>query len=104
MPSHSTAPPESLNVVFTLDESGSVGGSVSAVTLIRSDPAATLKGAARPNPAHVHADWDVHAVVRKMSDFDLTVAPVMDDDHRQMLGVVTVDDVLEMLHAERLAP
>ena len=94
---HSTAPPESLNVVFTLDESGSVAGSVSAVTLIRSAPAATLQGVARPNPAHVHADWDVHAVVRKMSDFDLTVAPVMDDDHRQMLGVVTVDDVLEML-------
>ena len=65
--------------------------------LIRSDPTATLDRVARPNPAHVHADWDVHSVVRKMSDFNLTVAPVMDDDHRQMLGVVTVDDVLEML-------
>jgi Mg/Co/Ni transporter MgtE len=94
---HSSAPPESLNVVFTLDESGSVSGSVSAVLLIRSDPAATLDHVARPNPAHVHTDWDVHSVVRKMSDFDLTVAPVMDDDHGQILGVVTVDDVLEML-------
>jgi Mg/Co/Ni transporter MgtE len=94
---HSSAPPESLNVVFTLDESGSVSGSVSAVFLIRSDPAATLDHVARPNPAHVHTDWDVHSVVRKMSDFDLTVAPVMDDDHGQILGVVTVDDVLEML-------
>ena len=94
---HSNAPPESLNVVFTLDESGSVAGSVSSVMLIRSDPTVTLDRVARPNPAHVHADWDVHSVVRKMSDFNLTVAPVMDDDHRQMLGVVTVDDVLEML-------
>ncbi len=94
---HSNAPPESMNVVFTLDESGSVAGSVSSVMLIRSDPTVTLDRVARPNPAHVHADWDVHSVVRKMSDFNLTVAPVMDDDHRQMLGVVTVDDVLEML-------
>jgi CBS domain-containing protein/sporulation protein YlmC with PRC-barrel domain len=94
---HSTAPPESLNVVFTLDDSGSVSGSVSAVLLIRSDPASTLDRVARPNPAHVHADWDIHSVVRKMSDFNLTVAPVMDHDHSQILGVVTVDDVLEML-------
>lgn len=94
---HSSAPPESLNVVFTLNDEGSVAGSVSAVSLIRSDPKATLEAAARPNPAHVHADWDVHSVVRKMSDFDLTVAPVMDEEHEHMLGVVTVDDVLEML-------
>jgi Mg/Co/Ni transporter MgtE len=32
-----------------------------------------------------------------MSDFNLIVAPVMDADHRRILGVVTVDDVLELL-------
>ena len=32
-----------------------------------------------------------------MSDFNLTVAPVLDHEHRQILGVVTVDDVLELL-------
>jgi len=94
---HSAAPPEALNVVFTLDEDGSVVGSLSAVSLIRSDSGATLESEARPHPAHVHTDWDLHSVVRKMSDFNLTVAPVMDPDHRHMVGVVTVDDVLEML-------
>jgi sporulation protein YlmC with PRC-barrel domain len=94
---HSSAPPESLNVVFTLDDSGAVAGSVSAVSLIRSDPSDTLERAASPNPVHIHADWDLHAVVRKMSDFNLTVAPVMDEEHQKMLGVVTVDDVLEIL-------
>jgi CBS domain-containing protein len=49
------------------------------------------------DPPHVHADWDLGATVRKMSDFNLTVAPVMDADHGKMLGVVTVDDVLELL-------
>ena len=42
-------------------------------------------------------DWDLGATVRKMSDFNLTVAPVLDPEHRQILGVITVDDVLELL-------
>ena len=32
-----------------------------------------------------------------MSDFNLTVAPVLDSEHRRILGVITVDDVLELL-------
>ncbi len=48
-------------------------------------------------PVHVHADWDLGAMVRTMSDFNLIVAPVMDPDHGEILGVVTVDDVLELL-------
>ena len=31
-----------------------------------------------------------------MTDYDLTVVPVVDDDER-LLGVVTVDDVLELV-------
>jgi Mg/Co/Ni transporter MgtE len=31
-----------------------------------------------------------------MSDFNLSAAPVIDDEHN-MIGVVTVDDVLELL-------
>ena len=32
-----------------------------------------------------------------MSDFNLTVAPVLDDGHHELLGVVTVDDLLETI-------
>jgi Mg/Co/Ni transporter MgtE len=93
----STAPLETLQVVFSLDEGGSVSGSAPLVSLIRSDPAELLSSVARAVSAHIHADWDLHAVVRKMSDFNLTVAPVMDGEHHSILGVVTVDDVLELL-------
>ncbi|HXW35153.1 MAG TPA: CBS domain-containing protein [Acidimicrobiales bacterium] len=92
----SKAPPEALNVIFATDPDGSVAGSVSAVRLIQGDPSATLGSIMQDHPAHVHADWDLGATVRKMSDFNLTVAPVMDEEHR-MIGVVTVDDVLELL-------
>ena len=93
----STAPNEALQMVFTVDDAGAIAGSVPAVSLIRANPDKLLSAVAQANPAHVHADWDIHAVVRKMSDFNLTVAPVMDEGHHQMLGVVTVDDVLELL-------
>jgi len=93
----STAPPETLNVVFTVDQDGNVVGSVSAVRLIQAEPSVPLSSVARPNVAHLHADWDLGATVRKMSDFNLTVAPVMDAEHRTILGVVTVDDVLASL-------
>ncbi|MGD0380740.1 MAG: CBS domain-containing protein [Acidimicrobiales bacterium] len=92
----STAPPEALAVVFARGDDGRVTGSASVVRLIQAPPTATLGSVVRPNPAHVHPDWDVHSVTRKMTDFNLTVAPVMDEQHR-MVGVITVDDVLEML-------
>jgi MgtE intracellular N domain/CBS domain len=92
----STAPPEALNVIFARD-GDHVIGSVSAVRLIQAEPTATLGSIVQGDPVHVHADWDLGAMVRTMSDFNMTVAPVMDAEHKEILGVVTVDDVLELL-------
>lgn len=93
---HSSAPPEALNVIFAEDTDGRLTGTASIVSLIRADPRITLGSVMRRDPVVVHTDADVHAIVRKMSDYNLTVAPVVDDDNR-MIGVVTVDDVMELL-------
>ena len=93
----SPAPPEALNVVFATGPDGTVAGSASAVRLIKAPPEATLGSIMQANPVHIHPDWDVHSTIRQMSDFNLTVAPVMDEEHGRMLGVVTVDDVLELV-------
>jgi MgtE intracellular N domain/CBS domain len=92
----STAPPEALNVVFTEDDDHVVG-SVSAVRLIRAAPTDMLSSVVEVEPVHLHPDWDLGAMVRTMSDFNMIVAPVMDEQHQKILGVVTVDDVLELL-------
>jgi Mg/Co/Ni transporter MgtE len=93
---HSAAPPEALNVVFA--EGGDhVVGSVSVVRLIQASPDATLGSVVEVEPVHLHPDWDLGAMVRTMSDFNMIVAPVMDENHQRILGVVTVDDVLELL-------
>jgi CBS domain-containing protein len=92
----STVPREALSIVFVSEE-GRVAGSVSAVRLIQSARDTPLSQVATTDLGHVHPDWDLGATVRKMSDFNLTVCPVLDPDHRTILGVITVDDVLELL-------
>ena len=88
--------PGALGVIYTTDEEGRLTGTASVVRLVKSPPAARIGEVADLDPVAVRADADLHAIVRKMSDFNLSAAPVIDDDHR-MIGVVTVDDVLELL-------
>jgi Mg/Co/Ni transporter MgtE len=47
-------------------------------------------------PPRLRPDADLEEVARLMSDFNLTAAPVVDEQDR-MIGVVTVDDVLEVM-------
>jgi CBS domain-containing protein len=93
----SSVPPEALAVVFASGPDGRVAGTVSAVKLIQSARDARVSEVASGEVGHVHPDWDLGAVVRKMSDYNLTVAPVLDPDHATILGAITVDDVLELL-------
>jgi len=91
----SSVPAESLHAVFIVDESGHPVGAASIAPLVRASGAALALSVARTQLTHVHPHWDVQSVARKMSDFNLTVLPVLDEEHGQMIGVVTVDDLLE---------
>jgi hypothetical protein len=88
--------PEALGVIYTTDEDGRLTGTASVVRLLKSQSSARLGEVADLDPAAVRPDADLHAIVRKMSDFNLAAAPVI-DEQRRMIGVVTVDDVLELL-------
>ncbi|HXZ82610.1 MAG TPA: CBS domain-containing protein [Acidimicrobiales bacterium] len=92
----SDSAPEALATVYTADPDGRISGTVSVVRLLKASPQARLSSVAERDPVTVRADADIHSIVRKMSDFNLSTAPVVDDEHR-MLGVITVDDVLELL-------
>jgi Mg/Co/Ni transporter MgtE len=93
----SSVPAESLQAVFVLDDSGQPIGAASIAPLVRARADELALSVARTQLAHVHPHWDVLRVSRKMSDFNLTVLPVLDDEHAKMIGVVTVDDLLEEL-------
>ena len=73
------------------------GASQRSVGRVRARDGELALSVARTQLTHVHPHWDLHRVARKMSDFNLTVLPVLDEEHGQMIGVVTVDDLLEEL-------
>jgi CBS domain-containing protein/sporulation protein YlmC with PRC-barrel domain len=86
--------PEALTSVHALDERGRLRGVATLVALVQADPAAPLTDVCDDDPVRVGADTDVVDVAVLMSDFNLITIPVV-DDHRRMLGLITVDDVLE---------
>ena len=98
----SNAAPEALVIIYSADGEGRLSGTVSVVRLLKSNPTARLSEVEERDPVTLRPDADIHAIVRKMSDFNLVLMPVVADDHR-LLGVIAVDDVLELLLAERMA-
>jgi hypothetical protein len=87
--------PEALTSVHALDGRGRLSGVAKLVTLVQADAAARLGEACDDDPVRVRPDTDVVDVAVLMSDYNLVTIPVV-DDHRKMIGVITVDDVLEV--------
>ena len=86
--------PEALTSVHALDARGRLCGVVKLVTLLQSDPALRLADVYDDDPVRIGADTDVVDVAVLMSDYNLITIPVV-DENRTMIGLITVDDVLE---------
>jgi magnesium transporter len=68
--------------------------------LVVSDPKAKVLDAARPyKPITVSPLTDREEVARLLSKYDLLAVPVVAKDH-QVMGIVTVDDVIDAIIAE----
>ena len=86
---------EALAWIYVMNASKRLVGAVGLVDLLRAGASARVGDVAEV-PQTVRVDADIEEVARLMTDFDLTVVPVVDDEQR-ILGVVTVDDVLELI-------
>jgi hypothetical protein len=87
---------ELLTTIFVMDSRRRLEGSVAVASLLRADPEDDLLALARPGDPALRPDADFEEVARVMADFNLTAAAVV-DDAQQMIGVITVDDVLEVM-------
>jgi CBS domain-containing protein/sporulation protein YlmC with PRC-barrel domain len=87
--------PEALTSVHAVDERGTLCGVARLVSLVQSDADLPLSDIYDDDPVRVGADTDVVDVAVLMSDFNLITIPVV-DEHRKMIGIITVDDVLEV--------
>jgi len=82
-------PAEALHTVFVVDEMDSRSArrrSRHSCAPRVTNSLERLAHAPGPRPPAL----DLHQVSRIMSDFNLTVLPVLDEDHSTMIGVVTV--------------
>ncbi len=86
--------PEALIKVHVVDADKRLDGVVSVIALLQADPAERLESLMDSDPVRVSASADLTDIALLMADFNLYSIPVVDDQDR-VLGVVTVDDVLE---------
>ncbi len=90
--------PELINALYVVD-SGRLVGVLSLRDLILGEPGAPISIYMTENVVSVRPDTDQEEVARTIASYDLTAVPVVDDEG-QMLGAVTVDDVVDVFVEE----
>lgn len=90
---------ETVYYVYVVDEGTRLIGVLSLRELIASPDGTRLADIMRKNVVNVTADLDQEEVARLVSKYDLLAVPVVDDRQR-LLGIVTVDDILDVLEEE----
>jgi len=89
-------PPALLGDIFVIAGDGTLRGSIGASDLLRAGAGQTAGELPGLVKARVRADADLSDVALLMSDYNLTAAPVVDEnDH--LVGAISVDDVVELL-------
>ena len=86
--------PEALLQMHVLNENGQLAGVVSVIPLLQAHPADVVATLMDSDPVRVTPDAELADIAVLMADYNLHTIPVVDDGD-QMLGVVTVDDVLK---------
>ncbi|AEF80944.1 magnesium transporter [Leadbettera azotonutricia] len=74
-------------------------GSLSAKTLMLAQPGERVSDIMEKNVIHTHTTDDQEMVAGLFKKYDLLSMPVVDNDDR-LVGIVTVDDVLEIIEEE----
>jgi MgtE intracellular N domain/CBS domain len=87
--------PEALTSVHCIDDRGRLCGVARLVSVVQAEPLTPMAEIYDDDPVRVGADTDVVDVAVLMSDYNLITIPVV-DERRKMIGVITVDDVLEV--------
>jgi CBS domain-containing protein len=90
--------PESVGWIYAMSTHRRLRGGISLADLVRAESGERLSELVVPAQT-VGPGASLEEVARLMTDFDLTVVPVVDEDDH-VLGIVTVDDVLELVLPE----
>ncbi len=90
---------ESLNQLYVVDETGRLVNWVRLRNLVVSDLKTPVVELLEPQILTLSAADDQETAVAAFKKYDLTLLPVV-DSHDKLVGVVTVDDVLDVIEKE----
>ena len=91
--------PDDFFDLFLVDQGFRPIGTIPLSRVLRTPRSASLTGIAHPDLPIIPADMDQEEVAFRFRQRDLISAPVVDGDGR-LLGVITVDDVVDVIHEE----
>jgi magnesium transporter len=96
-----TVAPESEDVyyLFVVDEDVRLVGVVSLRQIVVAPPSTRIEAIMDPDVIHVRADADQEEAARLMARYDLLALPVVDGG-MHLLGLITHDDLVEVLEEE----
>ena len=90
---------EAMHAIYATDTEGRVKGVMSLHELLAAPEGAFVRDVAWEEVVSVSPTADREEVAQLTQDYDLVAVPVVDDEHH-ILGVVTVDDVIDALVEE----
>jgi magnesium transporter len=90
---------ESILYLYVVDDQRALRGVVPIRRLVSAPPARLIGDLMIPDPVSVSADADQEEVAQVVARYDLLAIPVTDVDGH-MLGVITVDDVIDVITEE----
>jgi len=91
---------ETIYYLYLLKDDETLCGVISLRELLMADPEARLQDLMQTRLITVQPQDRDREVAEAVNKYNLLAIPVVDDDNR-MLGIITVDDVLEMLVPDR---
>lgn len=87
---------EHIYYLYVVDGAGRLVGVLPLRALIVASPATPIAEIMTPRVVTLHPDDDLETVAAALTTYDLLALPVVDPDGR-LLGVVTVDDVMDVV-------
>jgi magnesium transporter len=91
---------EAIDAIYVVDDQWRLRGYVTLRSLLLADAQERVADILYENVISVPPEMDQEEVARTISKYDLNVIPVVDDKN-VLLGVITADDILDVVHEEQ---
>ncbi|TVM02800.1 MAG: magnesium transporter [Candidatus Brocadia sp. WS118] len=90
---------ETIYICYIVDETKRLRGVASLKNIILANPDQLIKDIMNENVFYVHTTDDQEKAVQVVQKYDILAVPVVDNEDR-LVGIVTVDDVLDVVQEE----